>query len=80
MLKVIGKTISKGEYNGKSYHKIVLHCQQLSVNSKLSPEGVITEVVRLSYDEKNSQIRIGEHITVLYDKYGHPEYVRKEKA
>lgn len=79
MLKVIGKTVSKGEYNGTSYHKIVLHCQKLEVSSSLSPEGVITEIVRLPYNEFNSQIRIGEHITVLYNKYGRPQDIRKEK-
>lgn len=80
MFEVIGKAVYKVVFDGKEYIKI-RYTLQLTATPKnvTSVDGVLTDTVCVSYNERNDQAQIGDRVVVLYNKYGKPAGLFIEK-
>lgn len=71
MVKILGKHVEKGEFEGKSWAKIVLSVQLLELNKRHNDvDGIVVDVIRCPYNERFSRLKVGQEVTFLYDKYG----------
>lgn len=76
-MKVLGVTIKEGEYQGRAYKNVMLHCSYEDQNAL----GVLTEVVKVKHssvkevfgkemDSKDYQNLIGKQINAYYNRFG----------
>lgn len=76
-MKVVGITEKSGEYQGREYHNIMIHCTKESDDSY----GLITEVVKVKFGNVREvfgkpmsaadwQNLVGKTVFVNYNRYG----------
>lgn len=81
MYKVLGKMISAGEFNGVPYKKYIVCTQNLNVNSKREPEGIITENFRCPYTERFAKLALDSTIDFTYDRFGKViDFIERSKS
>lgn len=58
-MKVIGIVNSSGEYQGRKYHNLVLHCNYPDDNGNRDSCGELTDTVKLRFSDLNSIFGMG---------------------
>lgn len=58
-MKVIGIVNSSGEFQGRKYHNLVLHCNYPDDNGNRDSCGELTDTVKLRFSDLNSIFAMG---------------------
>lgn len=69
-MKVVGKGIYSGEYQGNKYQKIYYAVEILPPKKFERFEGSYVETIVCPFNAENNVANIGDNINVYYNKYG----------
>lgn len=58
-MKIVGIVNSQGDFNGKSYHNLVLHVTMENENTNKDVTGLLTDTVKLRYSDINDMLNLG---------------------
>ena len=64
---IIGIKRKTGNYEGRDYDNLYLHCTYLDDGML---EGVATTVVKIKQEHVDEQLKCGDKVTFFYDRYG----------